>query len=70
MGRSKSVGRPSVITKFTVQKLEQTLSDGFSIERAWHLSGIGSSMFYSQLYFDHKFSDKMLLAQEWATESV
>ena len=68
MDEPKSVGRPSAITKLTVQKLEQALKEGFSIERACHLSGIGRSTFYVNLQSNSKFSDKMLLAQEWATE--
>ena len=68
MSKSRSVGRPSAITKLTVQKLEQALRDGFSIERACHLSGISRSTLYVYLQSNPEFSDKMLLAQEWATE--
>jgi hypothetical protein len=56
------------MTEATVQKLEQALCDGFSVERACYLSGIGRSTFYDHFNSDLEFADKMSLAQEWATE--
>ena len=64
----KKLGRPTVITKATVQKLEQAFRDGFTIERACQLSCISRSTFYDHLRSDPDFSDKISLAQTWATE--
>lgn len=61
-------GRLTVMTTATVQKLEQSLHDGFCIERACQLSGISRSTFYSHLAADPDFSDRIALAQSWATE--
>jgi len=61
-------GRPTVITKSTVQILEQALRDGFSIEMACHVSGISRSTYYAHLQTDADFMNKMTLAQEWATQ--
>ena len=68
MGNVTHVGRPSTITKLTVHKLEQALKDGFTVERACYLSGISRSTFYAHLQSDPTFSDKIQLAQAWATE--
>lgn len=66
---SKNIqGRPTVITKATVLKLEQALKDGFSIEMACYVSGISRSTYYAHLQSDIELSDKMTLAQEWATQ--
>jgi len=62
------VGRPPVVTKIIVQKIEQALRDGFSIEKTCYLSGISRSTFYDHLHSDPDFSDKIQLAQAWATE--
>ncbi|HEY4963568.1 MAG TPA: hypothetical protein VIH90_02620 [Candidatus Saccharimonadales bacterium] len=64
----KQVGRPTVITKITVQKLEQALRDGFTVERACSLSGISRSTYYAHLHTDTTFMNKMELSQSWATE--
>lgn len=64
----KQVGRPSVITKPTVLKLEQALKDGFSVEMACYVSGISRSTYYAHLHTDTVFMNKMELAQSWATE--
>ena len=61
-------GRPTAITKPTVQKLEQALRDGFSIETACNLSGISRSTYYAHLQADEDFMNKMELAKSWATE--
>lgn len=66
--KSKKSGRPSVITKPTVLKLEQALKDGFSVEMACYVSGISRSTYYAHLHTDTNFMDKMTLAQAWATE--
>ena len=65
---NKKIGRPTVITESTVLKLEETLRDGFSIERACSLSGISRSTYYAHLHTDTAFMDKMELSQSWATE--
>ncbi|HUD07776.1 MAG TPA: hypothetical protein VMQ52_01730 [Candidatus Saccharimonadales bacterium] len=66
--KPKQSGRPTVITKTTVLKLEQALKDGFSVERASSLSGISRSTYYAHLQNDTDFMNKMELAQTWATE--
>jgi len=66
--KSKQLGRPTVITKPTVLKLEQALKDGFSVEMACHVSCISRSTYYAHLQTDIEFSDKMTLAQDWATQ--
>lgn len=55
----KPTGRPTVITKATVQKLETALRDGFSVEMACHVSGVGRSTYYQHLNSDPDFADKM-----------
>ncbi len=64
----KQSGRPTVITRPTVLKLEQALRDGFSIEMACHVSGISRSTYYIHLQTDTDFMDKMTLSQTYATE--
>lgn len=61
-------GRPTVMTEAAVQKLEQALQEGFSVERACYLSGVGRSTFYDHYNSNPDFADKMCLAQDWATE--
>jgi hypothetical protein len=65
---AKPAGRPSVMTKATVLKLEQALKDGFSVEMACYVSVISRSTYYAHLKVDVDFMDKMELAQTWATE--
>ncbi len=64
----KQSGRPTVLTKPTVLKLEQALKDGFSIEMACYVSDISRSTYYANLQTDTDFMNKMELAQSWATE--
>jgi hypothetical protein len=64
----KPTGRPTVMTKATVQKLEAALRDGFSVDMACHVSGIGRSTYYQHLQSDPDFTDKMALAQDWITQ--
>jgi hypothetical protein len=66
--KPKQAGRPTVITKPTVLKLEQALKDGFSIEMSCHVSGISRSTYYAHLQTDTDFMNKMELSQTWATE--
>lgn len=61
-------GRPTVMTKATVQKLEAALRDGFSVGMACHVSGVGRSTYYQHLQSDPEFADKMELAQDWTTQ--
>jgi hypothetical protein len=68
--KSKQPGRPTAITKDTVLKLEQAFKDGFSIEMACYVSGISRSTYYTHLQSDIELSDKMTLAQDWATQSA
>jgi hypothetical protein len=65
---NKQSGRPTVLTKVTVLKLEQALKDGFSIEMACNVSGISRSTYYAHLQMDSDFMNKMELSQMWATE--
>ncbi len=65
---AKPTGRPTVMTKAAVQKLEQALRDGFSIEMACHVSGVGRSTYYQHMQSDQDFADKMTLAQDWTTQ--
>jgi hypothetical protein len=62
------IGRPTIMTKVTVQKLEQALRDGFSIEMACYVSGVSRSTYYNHLASETAFLDKMTLAQSYATE--
>lgn len=61
-------GRPKIITSKIVQKLEQAFREGFSIQKACELSGVGRSTYYDYLDKNQSFSDKMTLAQQWPTE--
>ena len=61
-------GRPTVITKDVVQKLEQALREGFSVDMACHVSGISRSTYYDHINSDPAFSYKMELAQDWVTQ--
>jgi hypothetical protein len=65
---TKPKGRPTAMTKSTVQKLEQALRDGFSIEMACYVSGVSRSTYYNHLASDPVFLDKMTLAQAYPTE--
>lgn len=56
------------MTKTAVQKLEAALRDGFSVEMACHVSGVGRSTYYQHLQSDPDFADKMTLAQDWTTQ--
>jgi hypothetical protein len=66
--KSNLPGRPTAMTKPTVQKLEQALKDGFSVEMACHVSGVARSTYYSHVQTDPYFMDTMTLAQDWATQ--
>ena len=56
------------MTQATVQKLEEALKGGFSIEMACHVSGISRSTYYDHINSDPAFSYKMELAQDWVTQ--
>jgi hypothetical protein len=56
------------MTKAAVQKLEAALRDGFSVEMACHVSGVGRSTYYQHSQSDLDFADKMTLAQDWITQ--
>jgi len=62
------MSRPTIINSSTVHKLEQALKEGFTVERTCYLSGVSRSTFYAHLQSDRDFSDKIQLAQAWATE--
>jgi hypothetical protein len=61
-------GRPTVMTNATVQKLEAALRDGFNVEMACHVSGVGRSTYYQHLQSNPDFADKMALAHDWTTQ--
>lgn len=61
-------GRPTVMTKATVQKLEQALRDGFSVDMACYTSGVSRSTYYNHLTSNPEFMYKMTLAQSYPTE--
>jgi hypothetical protein len=65
---AQQTGRPTVMTKAVVQKLEQALRDGFSVDMACYVSGVGRSTYYEHLQSDPDFADKMTLAQDWTTQ--
>jgi len=56
------------MTAATVQKLETVLREGFNIEMACHVSGVGRSTYYQHLQSNPDFADKMELAQDWITQ--
>ncbi len=57
-----------MMTDSVVQKLEKAFRDGFSIEMACYVSGISRSAYYDHIKRDVSFSNKMELAQDWATQ--
>ncbi len=57
-----------MMTAATVSKLEAALKDGFSVEMACHVSGVGRSTYYQHLRSDSDFADKMALVQDWTTQ--
>jgi len=61
-------GRPTVMTQNTVQKLEEALKEGFSVDMACHVSGISRSTYYDHINSNSSFSYKMELAQDWVTQ--
>ena len=56
------------MTEAAVQKLEQALKEGFSVDMACHVSGISRSTYYAHIDRDVAFSHKMELAQDWVTQ--
>jgi hypothetical protein len=58
-------GRPTVITKDAVRKLEQALKDGLSVSEACFVSGIGKRTFYDHKATDAKFARTMELAKAY-----
>jgi hypothetical protein len=58
-------GRPKVITKDTVRKLEDAFKVGFSVSEACLASGISRATYYDHRASDEAFSDKMELAKTW-----
>lgn len=67
---SNTIGRPTVITPAIVQKLEQALMSGFTVETACNLSGIARATYYDHVASDDEFSDKMDRAKAWPTEKA
>jgi hypothetical protein len=64
----KVIGRPTVMTKATVLKLETALRDGFSIEMACYVSGVSRSAYYAQLERSPDFAHNMVLSKQWVVE--
>ena len=64
----KITGRPTVMTKATVQKLETALRDGFSVEMACYVSGISRSAYYAQIERSPDFAHNMELSRQWVVE--
>ena len=60
-------GRPTVITKETVRKLEQAFKDGLSVSEACFVSGIGKRTFYDHKASDTTFAHNMELAKAYVT---
>lgn len=65
---TKPIGRPTVMTKATVHKLEAALRDGFSVEMACHVSGVSRSAYYAQLERSPDFAHNMELSKQWVVE--
>ncbi|HSX52926.1 MAG TPA: hypothetical protein VLF90_00950 [Patescibacteria group bacterium] len=60
-------GRPTVIDKDVVQKLEQAFKDGLSVSEACFVSDIGRRTFYDHKATDEAFAHKMELAKTHVT---
>lgn len=61
-------GRLTVMTPERIRKLESAFIQGFTVETACHLSGVGTSTYYEHIKHDKEFSDKMKRAKLWPTE--
>ena len=53
------VGRPSVVTESSLQKLESALRLGSCVDYACAVAGMASSTFYDHLSKDQEFSDNV-----------
>lgn len=62
-----TTGRPTVIDKDVVRKLEQAFKDGLSVSEACFVSGIGKRTFYDHKATDTVFAHKMELAKAYVT---
>jgi hypothetical protein len=60
-------GRPTVIDKDVVRKLEQAFKDGLSVSEACFISGIGRRTFYDHKASDATFAHKIELAKAYVT---
>jgi len=65
--QKSKIGRPSVIDKDTIRKLEVCLASGYGITTACYYSGISTSTYYDHKALNKDFSDKMRLAEEAST---
>lgn len=63
-------GRPTKITEAVVAKLERSLENGFTINKACSLSGISYDAFNERYKKDDEFRQKIDLAKDWATEKA
>lgn len=61
-------GRPTIRTKEIVRKLETALQNGFTIDKACEVSGIGRRTYYDWLKQDEEFTAQMERAKNWAVE--
>lgn len=61
----KSIGRPSVITKDILSKLEVVLKRGISIKKACIYAGIGEKTFYRNYNTNKEFRDTINDAKDY-----
>ena len=62
---NNKIGRPTVLNKDTVSKLEEAFKLGASVSEACLISGISRDTFYRHFNADSTFSDKMERARSW-----
>src|SRR5918998_3918140 len=62
----REVGRPTVMTPGTVQKLQAAFQRGFSVSTACKIARISRETYYKTLKESQEFSDRMEGAQEYA----
>lgn len=68
--RKNKNGRPTIITDETVQKLEQCLQNGLSVEKSVEICRICKQTFYNNYNLSDSFRTKITLSQQWAAEKA